>query len=163
MTNILPSMLNQLFPLADNAAGGLHSLAGTIGIAHNTEARVRADLAAARAAEQAHQEAMSARLAATAAQTEIAKQAREFLYTACDIFKGTLGRSYSQAWRIAGFHNNTLELPSTFGARKELVKSIEQYLVAYPNMEVPAANVTSTFASGLYDGLSSAKMAQSSA
>jgi hypothetical protein len=153
MTNTLPSAVNLLFTLANQAADGLHSLATPIGITQNTETKVRADLTAARAAEGVYQAALATRLTAAASQTDVGQQVRDWLYSARDEFKRTLGRRYSQAWGEVGFHNHTLSLPSKLDGRLELVKSIENYLLAHPSMEVPAASVTHDFANELYGGL----------
>jgi hypothetical protein len=155
--------LDLLFTLANQAAAGLHSLATTIGITQNTEAKVRADLAAARAASEAHDAALAVRLAATASQASVAEDAQSFLYTARDEFKRNLGRHYSQNWNEVGFKNHSLALPGKLDARLELIKSIENYLVAHPNMESQASNVTHDFASDLYDSLSASMSALATA
>jgi hypothetical protein len=45
-TNRLPDQLNRLFALAEDMADGLHAHEAPVGIKQNTEAAVRADLAA---------------------------------------------------------------------------------------------------------------------
>jgi len=45
-TNRLPDQLDRLFALAEDMADGLHAHEAPVGIKQNTEAAVRADLAA---------------------------------------------------------------------------------------------------------------------
>jgi hypothetical protein len=61
-TNRLPDPLDRLFALAEDMADGLHAHEAPVGIKQNTEAAVRADLAAARAGTlfTAHSDARSA-------------------------------------------------------------------------------------------------------
>ena len=48
-SNEIPTNLDQLFTLAEDAADGLHTYEATIGVKQNLEADVRLDLTGARA------------------------------------------------------------------------------------------------------------------
>jgi hypothetical protein len=153
MENTLPTPLHELFQLASKAADGLHSLATTLGITHVTEAAMRADLLAARNAENAYQAALAARLSATADQAGEDANARHFIITARDVLKRTLGGRYSQAWNPVGFKNHSLAVPSTLAGRIELLKSMQLFFTANPALEVASLNITAADAEGEYGAI----------
>jgi hypothetical protein len=162
MKNPIPSALDDLFALAEKAADGLHSLQTTLGIMHNTEALLRADLDAARSANSSYQAAKTTRLAATDAQNSADEDATAFILAARDSLKGTLGQRYSQAWNEVGF-NASIAVPSTLDGRVSLVKAMELYFTAHAEQEVAARNITHDRAETLHAALSSAVSAVNAA
>ena len=159
MQNKLPKTLDELFQLASKAADGLHSLATTLGIAHVTEAGMRAGLDAGRNAENLYEAAMATRLSAAADQASEDSSARPFIITTRNVLKHTLGNSYSQAWNPVGFIHHSLEVPSTITGRIELLKSMQLFLTANPGLEVPALGVTHIAAEAKYTTFSDAATA----
>jgi hypothetical protein len=159
MKNIIPRALDDLFSLAGTAADGLHSQQAPIGIMHNTETLVRADLEGARTRNNAFQAAKTARLAATENQTSADENATAFISTTRDVLKQTLGRQYSQAWDEAGFTSRSLAVPRTIEGRMSLLKSLELYLTAHPELEVASLNVTAAQAAACHGALSRAASA----
>ncbi len=156
MNNALPRSLSDLFTLCEKAADGLHTHESTIGIMHNTEAVLRGELTAARAANNQFQAAKSAKLSTTDAQDTADANAVQFITAARDVLKTKLGASYSQAWDEAGFASQSLAVPSTLSKRMELLKSLELYFTAHPTHEVAALNVTHAQAAALHEALSTA-------
>ena len=67
-SNRLPGRLDALFALAENMADGLREHEAEVGVKRNTEAGVRADLAAVRAADNDYHAVLSANNALTATQ-----------------------------------------------------------------------------------------------
>jgi hypothetical protein len=155
MKNKIPKAFDDLFSLAEKSADGLHSLGATLGIMHNTETIVRADLDSARTTNNLYQAAKTARLAATDTQDAADKNATAFLTTARDVLKQTLGSRYSQAWNEVGFISGSLAVPATLDERLALLKSMELYFLANAAQEV-APLITHQKAATLYDALSTA-------
>ncbi len=154
MKNPIPRRVNELFPLADKAADGLAIHEAAIGIMHNTEALLRADLATARTANNLYQTAKAARAAVTDSQTTADANAVKFITAARDVLKPRLGTRWSPAWNAAGFINHTLEVPPTLAQRMERLKSLESYFTAHAGHEVAALGVTAAQATALHDAFS---------
>lgn len=155
MKNPIPQAFDDLSSFAEKSAAGLHSLQTALGIMHNTETVVRADLLAALTANNAYQAAKSARLAATDVQTTADTNGTTFITTARDVLKKTLGSRYSQAWDEVGFTGRSLAVPGTQDQRTALLKSLELYLAAHPALEVPGL-MTHPQALGVHDALAAA-------
>jgi hypothetical protein len=155
MKNIIPKAFDALLSFAEKAADGLHSLGVALGIMHNTETIVRADLTTARTSNNAYQAAKSTRLAATNAQDTADKNAIAFITAARDVLKQTLGSRYSQAWNEVGYISGSLAVPATVDGRLALVKSIELYLTAHPAHEIVPL-ITHQKAATVYDALNDA-------
>jgi len=124
MKNPIPKALDDLFSLAEKSADGLTSLQASLGIMHNTETLVRAELSAARSTNNTYQAAKSTRLAATEAQNAADTSGTTFITVARDLLKQTLGSRYSQAWDEDGF-TGSLAVPTTLDGRTALLKSLE--------------------------------------
>ena len=142
--------MGELFQLASKAADGLHSLATAIGITHVTEALMRADLLAARNAENTYQAALATRLSAAADQETEDHSAHLFIVRTRDVLRPTLGGRYSQAWNPVGFTHHSLGVPPKLASRIELLKSMQLFLTANPTLEAPAHGVTATAAEDKY-------------
>ena len=155
MKNPIPSALDDLFAFAEKAADGLHALQSSLGVMHNTETLTRADLDAARSANNSYQAAKTARLAAYDAQNTADENATAFILAARDSLKATLGQKYSQAWNEVGFIGS-LAVPETLSSRVSLVKSLELYFAAHPAQQIASRNITDERAQTLHSALSTA-------
>ena len=162
MKNPIPQAFDDLSSLAEKSATGLHSLQAALGIMHNTETVVRADLLGARTTNNAYQAAKSVRLTATNAQTITDTDGTTFITTARDVLKNTLGGRYSQAWDETGFTGRSLAVPATLDERTALLKSLELYLTAHPAQEV-ATLVTHELAAAAHEALAAAVSAVNAA
>ncbi len=152
-----------MLTLGEKAADGLHTHEGSIGIMHNTEAVLRADVAAARSANQSYQTAKVTKTGATDSQSNTDSDAVKFIMAARDVLKPRLGPRWSTAWNAAGFINQSLEVPGTLGRRMELLKSLELYFTANPTHEVAALNITAVRATALHTAFSDAVSAANAA
>ena len=165
MQNPIPRPVSELFSLAEKAGDGCHTHEVAIGIMHNTEALLRADLDAARTANNQYQTAKGAKVAATGIQNSADADAVAFISAARDVLKPRLGLHWSAAWNQAGFINGSLEVPGTLAQRMELVKSLELYFTGHAAHEVAALNVTAARATAVHGafstGASSANTAKS--
>src|ERR1051325_6192430 len=142
MRTIIPRHPNHLFPFAAQASEGCAALQAALGLTHNTGARVRADLTAARTAENQFEAAKAARQAATGKQSEVLAAGNTWLYSARDYLKQFLGRGYSHAWSEAGFVSNSLQVPAAIDQRVELLKPLDFYFAAHPSHESAALSIT---------------------
>jgi hypothetical protein len=163
MRNALPRSLNDLFTLCEKAADALHTHEGAIGIMHNTETVLRAELAAGRTANNQFQAAKTARLTATGAQGIADANGVKFITATRDLLKVHLGTRYAQAWDEAGFTSQSLAVPATLSLRMELLKSLEAYLTNHPAWQVAALNLTQVQAAALHEALSTAVSAVNAA
>jgi hypothetical protein len=134
---------------------GLHLLGPTLNVTFNTELVVGGDLDAMLKANNEYQAAKTARLTASDALSAADKQASSFIMVGRDLLKPKLGTRYSQAWNEVGFVNNTLSVPESVALRLALVKSMELYFSAHPEME-QVGTVTHVIAGELYDSLKAA-------
>ena len=142
MRTTIPKKLDALFPFAEKAADGCHALEAAIGIAHNTETRVRAELSATETAQNVFGAAVAAKEEATASQADTAKAATAFLYSARDWLKQHLGRQYSAEWGEVGFADHSLQVPPKIDARIALCRAMELYFTAHPARESAPLNIT---------------------
>jgi len=154
MQNPIPKPVSEVFTLAEKAGDGCHTHEVALGIMHNTEALVRADLATARTANQEYQAAKGAKVVATGSQSTADADAVAYIMAARDVLKPRLGTRWSAAWNQAGFINASLEVPSTLAQRMELVKSLELYFTSHAAHEVATLNVTAARAATVHAAFS---------
>jgi len=158
-TNTLPRGIDELFTLAEDMADGLNAHAVAIGILQNTEAKVRADLLAARTAETNYGNAQAAKKALTDTQTVADSNAKAFIGITRDVLAVTLGGQWSQVWVPTGFPNQSLAIPSKMGDRQALLAALQAYLTANPTKENAPLGVTAAQAGTLFTALSNARSA----
>src|SRR5487761_2260577 len=90
-SNKLPTYLDELAMLAEDAADGAHQLETTLGLKQNTEAAIRADLADLTARRSAYDTVASDSAVKGTAVTVARSNARAFLTSARDLFKNFFG------------------------------------------------------------------------
>jgi hypothetical protein len=157
--NTLPSGLDELFTLAEDMADGLNAHAAAIGILQNTEAKVRADLAAAATAQTNFGNAQTAKIGLTTAQTVADSNAKAFIGITRDVLAVTLGGQWSQVWEATGFPNQSLAIPSKMEERQALLAALQAYLTANPAKENAPLGVTAALAGTKFTALSDARSA----
>lgn len=160
-SNRLPNPLADLFTLAEDMADGCHNHETAIGLKQNKEADVRADLAAAIAAQKDYQTALSAKTDLSTAVTVADSNGKAFIGLAGSVLGQFLGTAWSQAWVATGFPDQSTGVPTTQSKRQALLLSLQNYFTANPGYEVntPKLVVTAARAGVLFNAFSDARMA----
>jgi hypothetical protein len=158
-TNRLPDQLDRLFALAEDMADGLHAHEAPVGIKQNTEAAVRADLAAATAAEAEFQAKRRAKTDAVTAQTVADSNGKAFIGAAKRVLENYLGSRWSNAWATAGFVNGSTAIPGTIAERQSCLDALKAYFTSNAGHENAPLNVTAARAGALFTALSDARSA----
>ncbi|MCX6899827.1 MAG: hypothetical protein NT105_14150 [Verrucomicrobia bacterium] len=153
-TNAVPDNQDELLTLAEDMADGLHTDGAGVGIAQNTEAVIRATIAALRTTEAEFGAAKDARQAAVDGLQAADDQAREFLLATKRVLSQFLGTRWSTAWEPTGFPDLSTAVPSTQEKRMNLCASLKIYFTANPTREVAAMGVTAALADERFDALS---------
>ncbi len=158
-SNALPANLDLLFTLAEDLADGLTVYQGAVGVLHNTELKVRADLLAAQTTQTNCLAARTAKAALTTAQTVADSNTRAWIGITRDVLAVTLGSQWSPAWIATGFATGSLAIPFKMEERQALLAAWQSYLTAHPNLENAPLFVTAARAGLLYTALSDARSA----
>ncbi len=156
--NPIPTKYDSLIALAEDAADGASAHEGAIGLLQNTEAAIRADLAALEAAQHDFQTARQTSISRTTAQRTADSNGKAFIAAAKNVLKPALGEQWSTAWAPTGF-TTSLETPSKLPARQTLLGALRDYLTANPTRENAPLNVTAAQATTLHTALSDARSA----
>ena len=157
--NNLPKPIDALFTAGEDLADGLHTHEVAIGMKQNLEADVRADLDATIAAQGVHTTAQSAKTPLSTAVTVADSNAKAFIGTARRLLVTGLGESYSQAWDITGFPDQSTAVPGTQAKRQALLLALKNYLLAHNSYEVSTQGIhfTAFEAGNLFTALSDAR------
>ncbi len=158
-SNKLPTHLDELAMLAEDAADGAHQLEATLGLKQNTEAAIRADLADLTAKRSAYDTVASDSAAKGTAVTVARYSARAFLTSTRDVFKNFFGAKPSAAWVAAGWPANSIAVPATSELLLPLLQSVEHYLTANPARENAPLNLTAARAAALHTARTTASSA----
>ena len=145
--------------LAEDMADGLNQYEVVLIIGQNTEARMRAALDAFRVANLAYRDARDLKKTRTAAQRVADSNGKAFILAAVGVLKNFLGFTWSEAWELAGFINQSLAVPGTMAERQTLLQSLRDYFDGHPTHENAPLNVTKTQAATLFTALSDARSA----
>ncbi len=161
MDNPIPNGLPQLFAMAEDAADGAKAKGALIDLKQNTEAAIRADLAAAKAAEQAYADAKTAKDTFSTNLRIADSNGRSFIKSVSAWFSETISEDWSAAWATTGFPNQSTAIPSTQDARLTLLDSLATYFTKNPTMEVntPKLVLTAAVAGTLFTALTDARTA----
>ncbi|MCX6896340.1 MAG: fibronectin type III domain-containing protein [Verrucomicrobia bacterium] len=164
-TNPIADALPQLFASAEDAADGAHDHGAAVNLQQNTEARIRADLAAARAAENAYAAAKTLKDTRSGELRIADSNARAFLKAARAVLAQNLGEDWTAAWEVTGFPGQSTAVPGTQDERMTLCSSLNNYFTNNPAMEVNTANlvVTAVRADALFTAFSNARNASNNA
>ena len=161
MTNPIPDALPQLFALGEDAADGAKAKGAIIELKQNTETDIRADLAAAKTAEQIYGAAKTAKDTFSTNLRIADSNARSFIKAVSAYFSQTISENWSAAWAATGFPNQSTAVPTTQDARLTLLDSLNVYFTKNPTMEVstPKLVLTAALAETLFTALSGARTA----
>ena len=161
MDNPIPNGLPELFSMAEDMADGLNTHEATVGIKQNTESDLRADLAAAQAAEGAYAAAKGVKVTASTNLRIADSNARAFLKAARAVLAKRYGELWSAAWEPTGFPNQSTAVPGKQDERFALCAALRRYFTDNPTHEVPDPNinVTAVEADARYTALSNARQA----
>jgi len=158
-SNPLPDKLNLLFTEAEDMSDGLHRHETPLGVKQNTEAVIRAALAAARAAESEFGIARDAKSDANEALRVTDSNAREFIGVARSLLVPRLGAQWSAAWLPTGFPNQSTTVPKLQSERLDLCAALKTYFTNNPTLEVTSVSITVTaaLAQARFDAVSGAR------
>lgn len=169
-SNPTPDNNDILRALADHLADGCHTHETTLGIKQNTEAAMRAAIAALDAAEtQLGLKRKDVDDSFTA--VEAADAAGETTLSNCKLrLAKVLGQRWNAGWEATGFPHRSTGVPRTQDERFTLLKDVRNYFTAMPahesvDMEATAAlcDAAWTAISDARDALGKAESAQTSA
>jgi hypothetical protein len=110
----------------------------------------------ARGKETAYQNARQSKSSAVIAQGEARTTAEEFCLQARDVLKPFLGRTWSEQWVVAGFKNQSLQLPGSLADVGECLRSLKEYFAGHAAHENATAGVTAALATQRLTALNSA-------
>lgn len=130
-------------------------------VKHHTEALVRADITALRAAEKTFQTARSDRKTLVTAQTVADSNGKAFLGKARKAIAIHLGDRWSAAWLPTGFPNQSTAVPDTMPARQEWLAKLKDHFTDTPEHQLSDKGVTAAQAGALFQALSDARAAVS--
>ena len=155
--NPIPTSLNALTALAEDAADGANTHEVAVGLKQNKEADIRADLTDLLAKIAAHAAAVGAKPALSAAVRTADSNAKAFIATARDVLVPSLGGQWSQTWEPTGFPNQSLGVPRTQAERQSLLASLRDYFTANPTQENAPLSITAALAGTRFTALSDAR------
>ena len=157
--NPFPNPLPKLFALGQDMVDGALAHGPAIGLVHNTNVTIGADLTAAQSAADLLGKAQKASVDATAALNGVDDQAKKFIKAASAVLAQNLGEYWSTAWAPTGFPNQSTAIPSTQDERYSLCDSLNKFFTTNPTMEVntPKVIVTAARADDLYTQLADAR------
>ena len=160
-TNPIPNGLPQLFALAEDAADGAHAQGAAIGLKQNTEDAIRADLAAAKNAEDNYAAGKTDKDTLSSNLRTADSNGRSFIKSCGAYFSQVISENWSAAWAATGFPNQSTAIPGTQDARLTLLGSLKTYFTKNPTMEVNTPNLvlTAVLAGTLFTALSDARAA----
>jgi hypothetical protein len=161
--NRLPDALNELLFLAAQAHAGAAALGAEIPLLINTAPLIAADRTNVLGAEAQFGAQRAALPALFASLKDARAEARDFCLVARDWLKNFLGRRHNQAWRAAGWNNNSIAVPERDAAVDSILESLQRYLTEHAEQECAALNVTAARAGALYGALSGAIQALNAA
>jgi len=149
--------------LAEDLADGCNQLEVTLGIKQNTEAVMRAALAAAAAARLAYPAAVQAVQTKTA-DHNTADTAGKVVITNCQLrLAKVFGKQYNAQWGSAGFPNQSTAVPTTQDARFTLLGSLKAYFTANPAHESADMEATAAACTAAHTAVSNARQALNAA
>ena len=150
---LVPRSQDEMLALAGDMANGCQHLEAEIGLQHNKEADMRADIASLLNAEAGYgmakanwQSAMEALQAADAGATK-------FLANARMVLASFLGNVWGMAWVPTGFPNRSTGVPRSRDERQNLCAALKIYFTNNPAHEVAALGVTAANAAAQFQAL----------
>ena len=133
-SNEVPRSQSLRLTLAEDFADGAHGHP-EVGLLHNTEERVRADIATLRLAEHIFQTSRSDRKALSTAQTLADANGRAFIGKARKVIALRLGDRWSAAWLPTGFPDQSTAVPETIAKRQDLLAKLRDFFAGHASFE----------------------------
>ena len=155
--NPIPTSLNALTALAEDAADGANTHEVAVGLKQNQQADIRADLTDLLAKIGVYAVAVGTKPGLSAAVRTADSNGKAFIATARDILIPTLGGQWSQAWEPTGFPNQSLGVPRTQPERQTLLAALRDYFTANPTRENAPLGITTVAAGTRFTALSDAR------
>lgn len=155
--NPIPTSLNALTALAEDAADGANTHEVAVGLKQNKEADMRADLTDLLPKIATHAVAVGAKSALSAAVRTADSNGKAFIATARDVLVPALQSPWSQAWEPTGFPNQSLGVPRTQPERQSLLAALRDYFTANPTQENAPLSITAALAGTRFTALSNAR------
>ena len=138
--------------------GAATDLGAILGLHHNTNDKILADLTdlimAVGGYEQAKTDLYDRRTALKAS----ALTARTHLRKGRDVLKPIFGYTYSDLWTQLGY-NDTLKITDDPDDQRSKLQSLKTYYAAHPTFEIPALELTATATLALLESLTAAQNA----
>ena len=161
-SNEIPTTYTNIVALAEDAADGALTHGLAIGLRQNTEASIRADLAALIAAETAVGQKKLAKATANTVHKIADSNGKAYIARFIQLEKPRLGSSWGPLWQEAGFTAGSIGNPSTLDDRFVLLNKLAQFLKFHPNHNVkdpvrPDLDLTETSAQASYTAVSAAR------
>jgi hypothetical protein len=157
--NPVPRHSGKLQSFADHQIEGLHLHEEAIGLKRNTEAAMRATLAAATQAELQAGQALTARSAAYAALTAADDAGRAKLRDCKLRLAMKIGQRRSAAWEPTGFPDRSTAVPRTMDPRYLLLGALQRYFTAQPGHESAEVGATAALCAAAHTVLHDARLA----
>ena len=162
--NPIPDPFDPLLALAEDAADGAEQHEATIGLAQNTEAKIRADRVAVTGAETTLLAKRAAKSAAATAIRTADSNGKAFIALFIRTAKTTIGGEWNATWEQAGFTGGSLAIPHTQDERFTLLDTLRNFLGTNTQYEVtnqnhPELNVTGDIANTHFNAISDARSA----
>lgn len=155
--NPIPTSLNALTALAEDAADGANTHEVAVGLKQNKEADIRFDLTDLLPKIATHAAAVGAKPALSAAVRTADSNGKAFIATARDVLAPSLGGQWSQAWEPTGFPNQSLGVPRTQPERQSLLAALRDYFTANPTQENAPLSITAALGGTRFTALSNAR------
>lgn len=155
--NPIPTSLNALTALAEDAADGANTHEAAVGLKQNKEADIRADLTDLLAKIAVHAAAVGVKPEQSAAVRTADSNGKAFIATSRDVLIPSLGGQWSQTWEPTGFPNQSLGVPRTQPERQSLLASLRDYFTANPMQENAPLSITAALAGTHFTALSDAR------
>ncbi|MCE9610468.1 MAG: fibronectin type III domain-containing protein [Chthoniobacter sp.] len=160
--NPIPVTYDPLVALAEDAADGAHQYQAAIGLLHNTETAIRADITALTTAET---DLLAKRVEKNGVATNLRtadSNAKAFIALFVRTGRVTIGSDWNAQWEQAGFSAGSLAIPRMQEERFVLLGAMRDFLTTNPSLESvdanhPALNVTAALATTHYDTISTAR------
>ena len=157
--NPIPTKVPELLLMAEDAADGLAQLGVTLGVAQNTEAKVRADTTALRTAQTAYEGERAAQSVRMQDQSLQDGLARDWLTKYRRRLALFFPDSWTPQWGEAGFSDGSTAVPKTIGGRQELLAFAGTFLAANTQYADAPLQIEGTQADYLYGLLSETRNA----
>ncbi|MEZ5387708.1 MAG: hypothetical protein R3F13_19540 [Prosthecobacter sp.] len=156
-SNPTPDNPDVLRALADRMADGCATYEGAIGILQNTEAAMRAAIAALSTTE-TQLGFKKLELSTANAALEAADEGNITCINNCKLrLKQLLGERWSTAWEPTGFPDNSTKLPTTQDKRFTLLDALKNYFTTMPASESADMGATAALCTAAWTAMSDAR------